>query len=114
MAVLAGCSETSGTKASPSTGDLMQGYATESQARADLKKQLAQDWGRGSKLARSGEKRVRDGERRIAAAERKLRRAKEAVKQGYQEISDGTALMLESERQFRLKYPDQRLVEKTS
>ena len=36
MAVLAGCSETSGTKASPSTGDLMQGYAAESQARADL------------------------------------------------------------------------------
>jgi hypothetical protein len=112
MAVLAGCSGTSGTKAGPSTGDIMREYATESQARADLKKQLARDWERGSKLMKSGEKRARDGERRIAAAERELLRAKEAVKQGYKEISDGTALMLESERLFREKYPDQELIKK--
>ncbi|MFO7733467.1 MAG: hypothetical protein R6X21_07435 [Candidatus Aminicenantes bacterium] len=112
IAVLAGCSGTSGNKAGPTTGDIMQEYATESQARADLKEQLARDWKRGSKLVRSGEKQVRAGEKRIAAAERELLRAKEAVKQGYKEISDGTALMLESERMFREKYPDQQLIKK--
>ena len=108
MVVLAGCAG----KSDPSAADLMRGYAGESQVSADMKKQLAQDWEKGSKLVKSGEKRVKDGERRIKSAERDLNRAKDAVGQGFREISEGTTLMLESERLFHEKYPDQKLVEK--
>ena len=95
-----------GCSSKPTTADLMRGHATDAQAQVDLKKQLANDWERGTKLVSSGEKKVSDGERRIRNAERDLQRARKLVETGNQEILDGKKLVSESEALFKQSFPD--------
>ena len=98
-AALVGCSS------QPSTADLMRAHADDAQARADLRKQFAKDWDRGSDLIRSGEKRVEKGEKQITSAEQDLKDGNEKVAQGKNEIAEGKKLMQESEQLFREHFP---------
>lgn len=108
--VLAGCAS------KPTAADFMRGHATEVQAQADLKSQLAKDWDRGSKLVASGEKRVRDGEKRVRDAERRVESAERDIKigqdnieYGRREIAEGQQLINESETIFTENFPGLKL-----
>lgn len=96
---LAGCAS------QPTTADLMRGYADDTQARADLKNELADQWAKGSKLVATGEKRIENGEDKVKSAERDLEDGKEAIKRGREEIAEGQKLMAESQRQFEASFP---------
>ncbi|TFG35208.1 MAG: hypothetical protein E4H45_03210 [Nitrospirales bacterium] len=101
LLVIAGCASKPTT-----TADLMRGYANDMQTQVDLKKQLADDWGKGTKLVSSGEKRVKDGEQRVKSAERDLKRGQDDIERGSREIAEGQKLIQESERQFRENFPE--------
>jgi len=96
-----------GCSSKPTTADLMRGHATDAQAQVDLKKQLAKDWEKGTKLVSSGERKVSDGQKRIRNAERDLERARKQVETGNQEIAEGSKLVADSERVFKETFPTQ-------
>lgn len=96
---LAGCAS------KPTTADLMRDYAENTQARADLKNELADQWTKGSKLIATGEKRIENGEDKVKSAERDLKDGKEAIERGREEIAEGQKLMAESQRQFEANFP---------
>ena len=95
-----------GCAGKPTTADVMRGYATEVQAQADLKNELAKNHETGQKLISSGEKQVKDGERRVKNAERDLKRGQDAIEKGNREIAEGQKLIQESEQRFRENFPE--------
>ncbi|GGW52036.1 hypothetical protein [Alishewanella tabrizica] len=96
-----------GCSSKPTTADLMRSHATDAQTQVDLKKQLAKDWEKGTKLVSSGERKVSDGQKRIRNAERDLERARKQVETGNKEIAEGSKLVADSERVFKETFPTQ-------
>lgn len=94
---LTGCA---GRETTPTLADEMRGAATEFQAQADRKEQLAADWERGQNLITSGERKIERGERRIQSAESELERGRREVSEGEAELREGRQLVAESERRF--------------
>ncbi|MGY6554928.1 MAG: hypothetical protein ACXIUM_10445 [Wenzhouxiangella sp.] len=94
---LTGCGSRETT---PTLADEMRGAATEFQAQADRKDQLAADWERGQSLIVSGERKIERGERRIQSAENDLERGRREVSEGEAELREGRRLVEESERVF--------------
>lgn len=99
----AGCSN------QPTTADLMRDYAAEQSTEVALKKELAKDWEKGTKLVDTGEKRVKRAEKDIRQAEKQLRDARKALEKGKREIVRGQKLKARSERKFRARFPDSSL-----
>lgn len=94
---LSGCA---GRETTPTLADEMRGAASEIQAQADRKDQLAADWERGQALITSGQRKIERGERRIQSAERDLERGRSELSEGQQELREGRRLVAESERQY--------------
>jgi len=96
-ALVSGCASTQTT---PTLADEMRGAASEFQAQANRKDQLAADWERGQALVTSGQRKIERGERRIQSAERDLERGRTEVVEGEAELREGRRLIAESERRF--------------
>jgi uncharacterized membrane protein len=113
---LAGCA---GQTKPTTAADAMRGHATVAQDAADSRNELAGNWDRGQQLTESGEKKVRDGEKKVrvgekkvrdsekkvAKAEEELRKAQDLVAEGTREMTEGAALLQESERRFNEAHP---------
>ncbi len=84
--LLSGCSSV------PTHADIMRSSAADTQAEAETKKGLAENWDRGQALIISGNQKVSTGE--------------DLLKAGKRELNDGRRLVRDSEREFKNKYPD--------
>lgn len=93
----------------PTTADLMRDHAAVQGAEVAVKKGLAKDWEKGTKLIATGEERVQRAEKEIRQAEKKLRESRKTLQKGKREIEQGTTLKARSEQKFRNEFPDSSL-----
>jgi exonuclease VII small subunit len=103
LAGLTGCASNGSGTATPA--DLMREHASEAQAEADAREELAQSWERGQELVDSGNQKIESGERRMRRAEQDLERARQQVEEGNREVVEGNQLAREAERQFSQRFP---------
>jgi len=85
-----------------SVGNKMMESANLEKKDLTTKKELAKKWKKGSKLLTKGEKQVEDGEDYVKKGEK-------LIDKGKDNISEGKDLIKDSEKEFKLKFPDIKL-----
>lgn len=74
---------------------------------SDAARKLSRQWQTGEERVRSGEKLVKEGESLINEAQADLRKGEDKVKKGHALIEQGQGQMAESERVYRVSFPEQ-------
>ncbi|CAA6809997.1 MAG: Unknown protein [uncultured Sulfurovum sp.] len=91
--VITGCSQ------KESVGNLMMKSSNLTEQDVKLKKQLATQWEKGTKLVSQGKEQIEEGKEQIEEGE-------DLVTKGEKNISKGEDLIEESEKEFKKKFPN--------